>query len=418
MSVPATDVAAIEARARPLLTAGQGGAVEAMVRPLLANGTGPVALWALLAQALRVQGRVAEAKPIQEMLVDALPGHLSTRFDLAETLLLLGEFDRGWREYSYRYSLAHTVRIERKVQRPRWDGRPIPGRTLLVHDEQGYGDTFQFMRMVGWAKARSAASVVLEINHETASLARRMRGFDAITLRGEIPPRFDVHCEMMSLPHAMGLSLADLPGAPIPYLTALPERRLFWRDRLAGHGGMKVAFLWAGRPTHSNDVNRSMALAQLQPLAQDGLTLFSIQKGPSEGQALTPPPGMKVVSLSADIRDFEDTAAILCEVDLLISIDSSPVHLAGALGRPAWVMLPLLPDWRWLQHRVDTPWYPSVRLFRQREWGHWDQVVGDVARALADAAGSYRPPATASVTPLHRNDGGPGLGSAPVRRSG
>jgi len=378
------DLKAVEQRAQALLAAGCGAEVEAMLRPLLGNGSGPVSLWAMLAQAFRVQGRVAEAKPIQEMLVDALPGHLPTRFDLSETLLLLGDFERGWREYGYRYSLAHTTRIERKVQRPRWDGRPIPGQTLLIHDEQGYGDTFQFMRMVAWAKARSQAQVVLEINHEMASIARRMPGADAITLRGELPPPFDQHCEMMSLPMAMGLKLSDLPGDPMPYLSALPDRRAAWRARLAPHGGFKVACLWAGRPTHMNDANRSMSLAMLAPLAQEGVTFFSIQKGPTEGAAQTPPPGMNLVNLSPQIQDFEDTAAILSEVDLLISIDSSPVHLAGALGRPAWVMLPLLPDWRWLLGRDDTPWYPSVRLFRQTEWGRWDQVIDRVAAALAE----------------------------------
>jgi hypothetical protein len=378
------DLKAVEQRAQALLAAGSGAEVEAMLRPMLGNGSGPVSLWAMLAQAFRVQGRVAEAKPIQEMLVDALPGHLPTRFDLSETLLLLGDFERGWREYGYRYSLAHTTRIERKVQRPRWDGRPIPGQTLLIHDEQGYGDTFQFMRMVAWAKARSQAQVVLEINHEMASIARRMPGADAITLRGELPPPFDQHCEMMSLPMAMGLKLSDLPGDPMPYLSALPDRRAAWRARLAPHGGFKVACLWAGRPTHMNDANRSMSLAMLAPLAQEGVTFFSIQKGPTEGAAQTPPPGMNLVNLSPQIQDFEDTAAILSEVDLLISIDSSPVHLAGALGRPAWVMLPLLPDWRWLLGRDDTPWYPSVRLFRQTEWGRWDQVIDRVAAALAE----------------------------------
>lgn len=380
----------LEDQARALLMHGRGAEVEAMILPLLAGGTGPVGMWALLAQAFRVQGRVAEARPILEMLVEALPGHLSTRFDLSETLLLLGDFDRGWKEYSYRYSLAHTTRIERKVQRPRWDGRPIPGQTLLIHDEQGYGDTFQFMRMVEWAKRRSQARVVLEINHDMASIASRMPGFDAISLRGELPPPFDVHCEMMSLPMAMGLQLSDLPGQPMPYLTALPERRAEWRKRLASFDGLKVACLWAGRPTHMNDANRSMSLAALAPLAQEGVTLFSIQKGPTEADALNPPPGMNLVSLSSQIRDFEDTAAILSEVDLLISIDSSPVHLAGALGCPAWVMLPLLPDWRWLQEREDTPWYPSLRLFRQTEWGRWDQVVDRVAKALAERRNQSR----------------------------
>lgn len=365
------------------LAAGQGAEVEALIAPLLANGGGPAPLWKALAMAYRVQGRIADAVKIQEMLVDALPGDVSTRFDLAESLLLLGEFERGWREYSYRYSLNHTYRIERKVQLPRWDGRPIPGKTLLIHDEQGYGDTFQFMRMVAWAKARSGARIILEVNHETHSLAARMGGFDALTLRGELPPAFDMHCEMMSLPMVMGLKLSDLPGT-IPYLSPDPARVQHWRRRLAGVKGLRVAVVWAGRPTHFNDANRSMTLASLAPLAQEGVTFLSIQKGPSEGDVARPPAGMNIIGLSSEIRDFEDTAAILMVADLLISVDSSPVHLAGALGRPAWVMLPFLPDWRWLLNRDDTPWYPSVRLFRQPSWGDWPGLVQGMAKALAD----------------------------------
>lgn len=376
------DLKTLVDRVQPLLSSGRGAEAEAIVRPLLAGGGGAAPIWAMLAQSLRIQGRVAEAAGVQSMLVDALPGHVSTRFDLAESLLLLGEFERGWKEYSYRYSLGHTYRIERKVQRPRWDGRPIPGKTLLIHDEQGYGDTFQFMRMVPWAKARSGARVILEVNHETRSLAARMGGFDALTLRGELPPAFDLHCEMMSLPMAMGLKLSDLPG-PMPYLSTDPERLALWRQRLAPVQGLKVAMVWAGRPTHLNDANRSMTLAHLAPLAQEGVTFLSIQKGPREGEALQPPPGMKVISLSDQIHDFDDTAAILSIADLLISVDSSPVHLAGGLGRPAWVMLPKLPDWRWLMDRDDSPWYPTLTLFRQTNWGDWSGVIQRVAGALA-----------------------------------
>jgi hypothetical protein len=321
------------------------------------------------------------------MLVDSVPGDISMRFDLAETLLLLGEFDRGWREYRYRYQLPHTTGIERKVQKPRWNGQPLPGKALLIHDEQGFGDTFQFMRMVAWAKAKSQARVILEINPETASFARRMGGFDVLTLRGELPPAFDVHCEMMSLPMAMGLKLSDLPGQPMPYLTPDPARLARWRERLQGLKGPLVCLVWAGRPAHLNDANRSTDLPMLAPLAASGATFLSIQKGPSEGAAAAPPAGMSLVNLSPDIRDFDDTAAILAVADLLISVDSSPVHLAGALGRPAWVMLPFSPEWRWLVGREDTPWYPSVRLFRQSSPGDWPGVIQSMAQELA----SWRP---------------------------
>ncbi|MEI7295760.1 glycosyltransferase family 9 protein [Paraburkholderia tropica] len=371
-------LAALERSAQNLLNAGRFDEAEALLAPSLASGTGPLRLWRLMAAALRPQGKLAGTRAIQEMLVANLPGDYPIRFDLAETLLLLGEFERGWREYRYRYSLAHTTQYERKVQMPRWEGQRLTGKTLLIHDEQGYGDTFQFMRMVPWAKARSGARVVLEVNAEALPLARRLGGYDELVVRGELPPAFDQHCEMMSLPMAMQLKLSDLPGQ-VPYLSADPQRVEHWRARLAHLPRPLVALVWAGRPTHGNDANRSMALARLAPFAATGASFVSIQKGPAEAQANEPPAGMSLLSLSDEIRDFEDTAAILEVADLLISVDSSPVHLAGALGRPVWVMLPFVPDWRWLLGRDDSPWYPSMKLYRQPQRGDWDSVT----RALA-----------------------------------
>jgi hypothetical protein len=336
-------------------------------------------LWPIV----RRQGRIAECRAIQQMLVEAFPGDLSGRFDLSETLLLLGDFERGWREYRYRYSLPHTVMIARKVQRTRWDGRPAPGRTLLIHDEQGYGDTFQFLRLVAMAKQRSGACVVAEINAETLPLARRGRlGADDFVARGELPPDFDLHCELMGLPAVLGLQPSDLPG-PIPYLLPDPDRLAKWRARLAELRRPVVALTWAGRPTHPNDANRSLSLATLAPLAMPGVSFVAIQKGRAAAQAASPPAGMTLLSLDAEIRDFDDTAAILCVADLLISVDSSPVHLAGALGRPAWVMLPFVPDWRWLLDRSDTPWYPHHTLFRQQRRGDWPSAIAAVASRLA-----------------------------------
>lgn len=385
MSGIVPDVVTVEREVRPLIAAGRFEQAEALLRPHLASGSGPLALWKLLAAALRPQGRIAETRAIQEMLVAHAPGDFPTRFDLSETLLLQGEFERGWREYHHRYSLSHTTVIGRKVQLPRWDGRPTPGKTLLIHDEQGFGDTFQFMRMVSWAKARSGARMVLEINPETLSLARRNQdsvGFDEIVVRGNLPPPFDLHCEMMSLPMAMGLTLADLPG-PMPYLSADSARIALWRQRLAGLRRPLVALVWAGRPTHFNDANRSLSLKQLAPLAHHGVTFLSIQKGPAALEAAEPPPGMSLVSLSDEIHDFEDTAAILTLADLLVSVDSSPVHLAGAMGRPVWVVLPFVPDWRWLLERTDTPWYPGMRLFRQPSRGDWAGVMAAISAELA-----------------------------------
>lgn len=374
-----------EAEVQALLAAGQPEQAEARARQAIAAagaaGAVTAACWQGLAVALRVQGRIEEALQVYDWLVDTLPGNLTFRFERGELLLLLGDFERGWRDYHHRYGMPHTVQLQRRVQRPRWDGRPLPGQTLLIHDEQGFGDTFQFMRMVAGAKERSQARIVLQINADQAAFARRLAGVDEIVLRDALPPPFDSHCEMMSLPMVMGLQLADLPGR-IPYLRADAGRLRRWRKRLAGLPRPLVGLVWAGRATHLNDANRSVTLDQMAPLAAAGGTFLALQKGPAAAEALNPPPGMRIQPLDAEIADFEDTAAILTIADLLISVDSAPVHLAGALGRPAWVMLPYVPDWRWLLQREDSPWYPSLRLFRQPSRGDWTSVAAAVAAAL------------------------------------
>ncbi|TQJ96504.1 tetratricopeptide repeat protein [Achromobacter sp. SLBN-14] len=367
-------------RVRDLLTERQNAEAERLLRENMDPRGAPAVLWRLLGLAVKFQGRVQEAADIQAMLATAMPGNLSARFDLAETRLLQGDFERGWTEYRWRYSLSHTAAMDRKVQRPRWDGSRIAGQTLLIHDEQGYGDTLQFMRLIDAARARSGARVVLEVHPDLLSFARRLVGPDAFP-RGQIPPPFDQHCELMSLPMAIGLRMADLPGQ-VGYLSADAARVEKWRKRLTGLPRPWVALAWAGRPTHSNDANRSLALADMAPLAVPGITYLAIQKGPAAAQAATAPPGMNIVPLDAEIADFEDTAAILSLADLLVSVDSSPVHLAGALNRPAWVLLPFLPDWRWLLQRSDSPWYPSLQLFRQPAPGDWKPVMHDVGQAL------------------------------------
>ncbi|MEN5158536.1 glycosyl transferase family 8 [Achromobacter spanius] len=375
------DVQALVNQAGALLTERRHAEAERLLRQHMDPRGAPAALWRLLGLAVKYQGRVQEAADIQTLLVTAMPGNLSARFDLAETRLLQGDFERGWSEYRWRYSLSHTAAMDRKVQRPRWDGSRIAGQTLLIHDEQGYGDTLQFMRLIDAARARSGARIVLEVHPELLPFARRLLGSDAFP-RGQVPPPFDQHCELMSLPMAIGLRLTDLPGQ-VGYLSADAGRVEKWRRRLAGLPRPWVALAWAGRPTHSNDGNRSLALADLAPLAVPGITYLAIQKGPAAAQAAQAPAGMNLVPLDAEIADFEDTAAILSLADLLISVDSSPVHLAGGLNRPAWVLLPFLPDWRWLLHRSDSPWYPSLRLFRQSAPGDWHAALRDAGQALA-----------------------------------
>lgn len=333
------------------------------------------------AQALRLEGKVDDARALLETVVHATPGDAGARFDLAEVALLQGDFDTGWREYRFRYRMPHTTMLGRHVQKPRWDGQGIPGKTLLIHDEQGYGDTFQFLRLLAWARERSGACVVLEVNEHCHALAERGGGFDQIIRAGTLPPAFDFHCELMSLPLALGLRLSDLPVSTA-YLRADPPRVAHWRKRLAALPRPWVGLVWAGRPSHPNDARRSLALAELTTLAQAGIPFISLQQGAAAEQADTPPAGMAMVSLSREIRDFDDTAALITLLDVLVSVDSAPAHLAGALGCPVWVMLPFAPDWRWLRDRADTPWYPSMRLFRQPEPHAWGPVLDDIATAL------------------------------------
>lgn len=378
MNVPVDQAAA---SIQAALNSGDPQRGEFLARDFLGGSAGPIIIWSLLSTALRRQGRHREACVILQRLVEAAPQNVTLRFDLSETLLLLGEFERGWREYRFRYSLPYTTVLDRKMQKPRWEGDAIPGRTLLIYDEQGFGDTFQFLRMVAWAKQRSQARVVLQIMPRQAAFARRMGVADATVLRGELPPAFDYFCEMMSLPMAMRLKLSDLPGE-VPYLSVDTERLKVWRERLACLPRPLVALSWAGRPEHFNDAQRSVSLNTLAGLAMDGITFVSVQKGPRASEAAAPAAGMNLIDLDKENADWEDTAAILQLCDLLISVDTSPAHLAGALGRPTWLMVPFVPDWRWLLERSDTPWYPAHRLFRQSRAGDWDTVIAKMRKEL------------------------------------
>lgn len=380
----APDWPALLAEAQRLLVEEQPDAVAALLLPHLEDGAPPLLL-RLLARAFRQQGRYDACVELQRKAVDRYPGELDARFELAETLLMLGEFERGWREYRFRYRLTYTHQLERKVQRPRWDGRPLNGKTLLIHDEQGFGDTLQFLRLVSRAKQQSGAHVVLEVMPELRTLVQQMDGYDELITRGELPPRFDMFCELLSLPMALKLQLGDLPATPsgrFPYLRADTPHIGKWQRRLAGLPRPWVALVWAGRPEHQNDRNRSMRLSDFAALARHDISFLALQKGPAAEETKNAPPAMTLVSLGDEIADFEDSAAILTLADLLISVDSAPAHLAGALGRPAWVLLPFDPDWRWLVGREDSPWYPSLRLFRQPVRGDWATPLHRLSHAL------------------------------------
>ena len=384
-----------------------------------------------LAEILRQLGRLEEARDLAKRSSAAAPGDALAAFNLAmveydrldlpacvdaarlallrdpllpeahmklaQALLLSGDWggDRGgdlaggWAEYEWRYRIPGAAALMPATDRPQWDGRPLgAGRLLLVAD-QGYGDVIMFGRLIGWARAR-CAEIVLAGSAEMVGLLRQMAPGAAVATRWDALPAYAAFCALSGLPRLAGLGLADLPGHT-GYLAAEADAAVLWGRRLAElvpAGMRRVGLVWSGRPTHNNDRNRSMPLAALAALGEvAGVAFVSLQKGPAAVQCRDWAGPAPLVDLGAGIGGFEDTAAILAHVDLVVSVDTAVAHLAGAMGRPAWVMLPFAPDWRWLLGRADSPWYPSLRLFRQSRPGDWGGVAGAVASGLARLAG-------------------------------
>ncbi len=318
-------------------------------------------------------------------------GGTHIRAALHESLLelLTGDMAAGWQRYESRWAQP-DAKEKRNFAQPLWTGQDLQGKTILVHAEQGFGDTFQFLRYVPLL-AQRGAKVLLVVQTDVQTLAARVPGVAQLIASGVELPAFDYQCPLLSLPHGFGTTVATVPHAT-PYLTALPERVDFWRKRLGKTKKYRVALVWAGRPTHGNDANRSLALRHLEALTRLGhVEVVSVQKGDAFAQLNTLPKDCKVTNLSAEIQTFEDTAAILTLVDELVTVDTSVAHLAGALGRQVRVLLPLIPDWRWLLSRADSPWYPTATLYRQKERGQWSEPVQALVDDVATAARATSP---------------------------
>lgn len=291
--------------------------------------------------------------------------------------LLLGNFEEGWRNYEWRFKQSQKTR--RFSEHPRWQGEPLQGKRLLLWAEQGLGDTIQMIRFAGSIKD-AGGRVILECPKALAGLLKSVPGIDEIVVRGEEVPAFDVHLPLMSLPGILRVNSQVLPG-PIPYLAGEPEKADLWRSRLESYARPRVGLVWSGNPKHANDRNRSMDPALLRPLLAERGSFHTLQP---DATAID---GM--VSLGGMLTDFAETAAAISAMDLVISVDTSVAHLAGALGRPVWTLLPHAPDWRWMLDRTDSPWYPSMRLFRQATRGDWAGVVSRVIEELRSASVMY-----------------------------
>ncbi len=293
--------------------------------------------------------------------------------------LALGDFERGWDDYEWRWRGA-TELVSRGFAQPQWRGEDLAGKAILLHAEQGFGDSIQFVRYLPMVKAK-AAKVILEVPDSLLPLIGDFAGGVTMLTRGEAFPAFDVHCPLMSLPLAFGTTLASIP-ASVPYLHAPAGRIEAWRSRLSGTKRPRVGLVWSGRPDHKNDHNRSVALSRLSPLlSATGAAFVSLQREYREAD-LPALEKLPILRLDAALSDFADTAAVIGELDLVISVDTAVAHLAGAMGKPLWLLLPQIQDWRWMRGRADSPWYPSARLFRQSQIGDWDSVIAAVAQEL------------------------------------
>jgi hypothetical protein len=294
--------------------------------------------------------------------------------------LARGDFEQGWKDYEWRWRGA-TELVPRGFTQPQWRDEDLAGKTILLHAEQGFGDSIQFVRYLPMVKAR-AGKVILEVPVSLLPLIGDLADGVTMLTRGTELPAFDLHCPLMSLPLAFGTTLASIP-ASVPYLHASVTRIDEWRTRLANTGKPRVGLVWSGRPDHKNDHNRSIALSRLEPLLSvAGVAFVSLQRE----YRVTDMPALgrlPVLRLEHALADFADTAAVIDELDLVITVDTAVAHLAGAMGKPLWVLLSHIQDWRWMHGRMDSPWYPTARLFRQPRIGDWDAVMVEVARELA-----------------------------------
>jgi tetratricopeptide (TPR) repeat protein len=314
------------------------------------------------------------------------------RWNRALLLLLRGDFKNGWPEYEWRWTQPGFTR--RHSGKPLWDGSNLDGRTILVYSEQGLGDVLHFIRYIPLVKQR-CRKVVVECQPALARLLASCHGIDQVVPEGSQLPAFDVQVPLLSLPRIFQTDLATIP-AQVPYLH--PDAKLLeqWRQELEPLEGLKIGVAWQGSPTYGYDNLRSMALIHFARLAQvENVQLISLQKGPGTEQLAALGDRFPVLDLTSrldqDTGPFADTAAIMKNVDLVISSDTAIPHLAGALGVPIWVAVPRVPDWRWLLEREDSPWYPTMRLFRQRQSGFWEDVFERMADELTPLAAAKRP---------------------------
>jgi tetratricopeptide (TPR) repeat protein len=334
-----------------------------------------------LGGSLGAQGRLGEEETFYREALARDPHYADAHQNLAWLLLKRGDFKRGWAEFALRWRKSdyEALAVPGVAE---WRGEPLKGRRLLIVGEQGFGDHFQFLRYARLLQERGA-TVDVCVREPLLSLVQRVPGVHCV-FSGKPETNYDFWVPMMSVPSCVGTELSNIP-AGLPYLFADHAKVKAWRKKLKkpGHANRRAGLVWAGSPTFGNDRYRSMALADLHALARVGnVEWYPLQKGPAHAQLAVAPQAFRSHDFSGELNDFEDTAALIMNLDLVIAVDTAVAHLAGALGKPVWLLLPANSDWRWLEERSDSPWYPGMRLFRQKVLGEWAGVVGEVMQAL------------------------------------
>jgi tetratricopeptide (TPR) repeat protein len=331
--------------------------------------------------------RFDEALANYDRAIALRPDHADAHFFGSMSRLLSGGFGSGWMEYEWRRKGASTGPSKRDFPQPLWlGGEGIADKTILLHSEQGFGDTIQFCRYVPLVAARGAR-VVLEVEEPLRELLSGLAGAARVMVKGNLLPHFDLQCSLLSLPLAFGTQLETIPCAG-PYLRAPDQALLKWGARLPSKRRPRIGIAWAGNARHIRDRERSIDLRSLLPLFDVDATFVSLQKEIRAADTATLKDSADIIHFGHELDDFSDAAALISHLDLVVSVDTAIAHLAGALRKPVWILLTHVPDWRWLLDRDDSPWYPTARLFRQSESREWNSAIMRVRDALLKLIGS------------------------------
>jgi Flp pilus assembly protein TadD len=334
-----------------------------------------------LGRALRDKGLFDESIASLREAIRLKPDYAEARHNLGLVLLLKGDYANGWAEHEWRLKLRTFSVGRREFAGPLWDGGDLKGRRILLHVEQGLGDSIQFVRYAPIVAERGGR-VIVQCQQALCRLFRGVRGVERVVGQNEAMLDFDVHCPLLSLPKLFGTTMGTIPTA-VPYVSVENELAGLWAARLGESSEKRIGLVWAGSAGYANDRNRSLPLASLMPLFEvSGLKFYSLQKGGQAAQISVQAANHELIDHTPELNDFADTAALIANLHLVISVDTAVAHLAGAMGKPVWVLLPFSPDWRWLLDRDDSPWYSTARLFRQTTAGNWEEVIARVVEAL------------------------------------